>query len=91
MKSKAQSLIKQFHNKKLTLDQLNAELLAINPHMIDTRESDTYENWINAQIEQYENGITGVLSLTSSQSILYAMDDEEDDDGEDEYNDIYQM
>ena len=83
MRSRVECLLKQFHNKKMNLEQLNAELLAINPYMYNTMESTSYEKWINKNIMEYNNGNANVLSLTSSASILYALEDDEDD--EDDY------
>lgn len=80
MKSRVEILLRQFHANKMNVEQLNAELLAINPYMYNTVESSSYERWINQNITDYVNGINGVLSLTSSQSILYALEDEEDED-----------
>lgn len=83
MRSRVECLLKQFHNKKMNLEQLNAELLAINPHMYNTMESTSYEKWINKNIVEYSFGNVDLLSITASTSILNALEDDEDD--EDDY------
>ena len=85
MRSRVEFLLNQFHDGNMDLEQLNAELLAINPHMYNTFESSSYERWINKNVTDYTRGDVGVLSLTSSQSILYGLDDEEEDEYEDEF------
>ncbi len=84
MRSRVESLLNQFHDGKMTLEQLNAELLAINPHMYNTVESSSYERWINKNVTDFVYGNACVLSLTSSQSILYGLEDD-DEEYEDEY------
>lgn len=73
-------LLKQFAEKKMTLEQLNGELLALNPYMVTDIRWNSWEEWINHNITDYTNGNEYALSLTSSASILYAIDEEEEED-----------
>ena len=73
------TLLRQFAEKKMTLEQLNGELLALNPYMVTDVRWEHWEQWINRNITDYTSGNEYALSLDSSQSILYAIDEEEDD------------
>lgn len=70
LNAKTRRLLVRFHDGKLTLEQLEAELLAINPHDENEMEHGFYAEFIDDNIQQYRRGDTYVLSLTSSGSIL---------------------
>ena len=81
------TLLKQFAEKKMTLEQLNGELLALNPYMVTDLRWAGWENWINGNVEEYTKGNEYVLSLESSQSILYAIDEDEEENEDDFFAD----
>lgn len=70
-------LLQQYAKKKMTLEQLNGELLALNPYMVTDLRWNGWEEWVNSCITAYADG--DLLALES------LCDVEDDDDVEDEY------
>ena len=83
MKQTIKYFLNQFLKNKITLEQFNMELLALNPYMVDNNMWEVYEDEINLFIRKYNEGDKNVFSLDSSLSIINIIPNkfkEEDED-----------
>lgn len=69
LQQKIKNLLTEFHDENLNIENLEKELLKLNPHAEGSMESGFYVDWIQTNIEDYKDGEVSCLSLTSSNSI----------------------